>query len=49
MEYRAKQRIHNRRILNGQETLKEMFSVLSHHGNANQADDEIPSYTCQND
>ena len=31
MRYRAKQRIHNRRILNGREALKEMFQVLSHH------------------
>ena len=28
MGYNAKQRIHNRRILNGQEALKEMFKVL---------------------
>ena len=27
MEYRAKQRILNRRILNGQETLKEMINI----------------------
>jgi hypothetical protein len=32
MVYKAKQRILNRRFLNGQEALKEMFKVLSHQG-----------------
>ena len=32
--YRAKQRILNKGISNGQETLKEMFKFLSHQGNA---------------
>jgi hypothetical protein len=44
-------RILNRDISNGQETLKEMFSILSHQKNANQANQnnfEILSYTCQN-
>jgi hypothetical protein len=36
MGYRAKQRIHNRRILNGREAPKEMVKVLSHQRNANQ-------------
>jgi hypothetical protein len=35
-DLRAKQRIHNRGILNGPEALKEMFKVLSHQGNVNQ-------------
>ena len=48
MEYRGKQRIHNRRISNGLEVLKEMFKVLSHQGNANQNDPEIPPHTNQN-
>ena len=48
MEYRAKQRIHNREISNGQETFKEMFNFLSQqrHGNQNYA--EIPSSIFQN-
>ena len=48
MGYRAKQRILNRGISNGQEALKEMFSILSHQGNANQKDSEILPYTSQN-
>jgi hypothetical protein len=28
--------------------LKEMVKILSHQGNANQIDSEIPSYTSQN-
>jgi hypothetical protein len=48
MGYRAKQRIHNRRILNGREALKEMFKILNHQGNANQNDPEITPYTNQN-
>ena len=35
-DLRAKQRIHNRGILNGPEALKEMFKVLSHQENVNQ-------------
>ena len=42
------QRVLRRGISNGQETLKQMVNILSHHGNANQIDSEIPSYTCQN-
>jgi hypothetical protein len=34
MEYRGKQRIHNRRISNGREALKEMLNAPSHQGNA---------------
>ena len=48
MGYRTKQRIHNRGVLNGQEALKEMFKVLSHQGNANQNNPEIPFHTSQN-
>ena len=48
MGYRAKQRIHNRGILNGREALKEMLKVLSDQGNANQNSPEIPPYTNQN-
>ena len=36
MGYRAKQRILSIKISNGQKTLKELFSLLSHQGNANQ-------------
>jgi hypothetical protein len=38
-------RILNRGISNGQKALKEMFIMFSHHGNANQANPEIPPYT----
>jgi hypothetical protein len=48
MWYRVKHRILNKGILNGQEILKEMFSVLSDQGNANQNDPEIPPSTNQN-
>jgi hypothetical protein len=48
MGCRAKQRILNREILNGQETLKEMFITLCHQGNANQNNPEIPPYNNQN-
>jgi hypothetical protein len=47
MGYRYNQRIF-RGISNGLEALKEMFSILSHQGNANQNDCEIPFYTHQN-
>ena len=30
------------------ETLKEMFNILSHEGNANQNNSEIPLHTTQN-
>ena len=43
MGYRAKQRILSRGISNGHKALKEMFSILSHQGNANQNAFEIPS------
>ena len=48
MECRAKQKILKREISNGQEALKEMFNILSHQGNANQNNSEIPPYTYQN-
>ena len=48
MGYRAKQRIHNIGILNGPETLKDMFKVLSHQENTNKNKPEIPTYTNQN-
>ena len=41
-------RIHNRRISNGREALREMFKVLVDHGNANQNHSEISPYTNQN-
>jgi hypothetical protein len=41
MGYRAKQRILNRRVSNGQEAIKEMLRVFSHQGNANQNDSPI--------
>jgi hypothetical protein len=48
MGYKAKQRIHNRGLSNGQEALKEMFKVLSDQGNANQNNTEIQPHTNQN-
>jgi hypothetical protein len=48
MGYRAKQKILNRGISNGQEAFKEMFNILSHEGNTNQNNSEIPPYTSQN-
>jgi hypothetical protein len=48
MGYRAKQRIYNRKNSNGQKSLKEMFNILSHQGNTNKNDPEIPLYTSQN-
>jgi hypothetical protein len=42
MGYRTKQGILNRVITNGQEALKEVFNILSHRGNENQNDPEIP-------
>jgi hypothetical protein len=47
MEYRTKQRIHNRKNLSGCEALKERFKVLIIQGNAKQNDPEIPPYTNQ--
>jgi hypothetical protein len=35
MGYRAKQRILNRGISNGQEVLKAIFHILSHQGDEN--------------
>jgi len=35
-------------LLNDRETLKEMLSILSCQGNANQNDSGIPPYTHQN-
>jgi hypothetical protein len=34
--------------VNGREALKEMFKVLSHQGNVNQNNLEMPLYTNQN-
>lgn len=48
MEYKFKQRILNRENSDLQERLTEMFYMLSHWGNANQNDSEIPFYACQN-
>jgi hypothetical protein len=48
MEYRAKQRILNRRILKVCEVLKEMFNILNHQGNAYQINPESLPYTSQN-
>jgi hypothetical protein len=45
MEYRDKQKIHNRKILNGQEELKEMFTAVSFQRNANQNHPEITPHT----
>lgn len=46
--YRAKQKILNRGITNDNETLKEMFIILSHQRCANQGNSDIPPYTNQN-
>ena len=43
-----KQRIFNTGILNGQDALKEIFSVLSNMGTIHQNVYEISSYTHQN-
>ena len=48
MGYRAKQRILNLEILNGQEAPKEMFNILNYQGNANKNNTEIPPHTSQN-
>jgi hypothetical protein len=49
MEYRAEEIILNWVILNGWEAPKEMFNILSHQGNANKNNSEIPPHTSQND
>ena len=41
-------RILNRRISSEQDTLKELFNILSYQRNANEKDSEIPSFTCHN-
>lgn len=48
MGYRAIQRILNNELINGWESLRQMFDVLSHHTNGHQNDSEILSYTHQN-
>ena len=48
MGFRSKQNS-LRSISNDQKTLKELFNTLSHHGNVNQNDSEIPSYISHND
>jgi hypothetical protein len=47
MEYRSKQRIFNRVTSKEWERLNELLNIVSHQGNANHNDFEIPSYTCQ--
>ena len=49
MGHRAKQWILNKGISSGQEALKEVFEVLSHQGNANQYDPEIPPTSHQSE
>jgi hypothetical protein len=44
MEYRVKQRIPNRGSSHGREILKEVFTVLTNQGNANQNNIGIPPY-----
>ena len=46
--YRAKQKVLNQRISNGWEASKEVLDILSHQGNANQNNFEIPPHTSQN-
>jgi len=48
MGYRVKQKILNRGIFKGLESLRETFHILNHQGNANQNNLEIPPYTNQN-
>jgi hypothetical protein len=48
MGYRSKERILNRGISNGQGSLKEMFNILNHQGNANPKGPDISPYTYQN-
>jgi hypothetical protein len=48
MGCRAKKRILNGRSSNGLQAPKEMFNILSHQGNANQNDPEIPPHSNQN-
>ena len=43
MGCRAKQKILKREISNGQEALKEMVKDLSHQGNTNHNNSEVPS------
>jgi hypothetical protein len=38
----------NTGIFDSQEALKEMFNILSHQGNANQNNPDIPSYIHHN-
>jgi hypothetical protein len=46
--YRIKKRILSRELLNRQEALKEVLNFLSHQGNANRNNSEVPSYTHEN-
>jgi len=48
MGYRVRQRILSWGRSNGWETPKEMLIILSHQGNANQNNPEIPPHTSQN-
>jgi hypothetical protein len=48
MEYIANQKILNKRILNDQEAMREMFNILSCQRNANQYNTKIPPYTNHN-
>ena len=47
MGYRLKQKALNRVISNGWETSKEALNIVSHQGNANQNNPEIPPHTNQ--
>jgi hypothetical protein len=44
MSYRTRQRILNRGITKGPETLKEVFIIFNYQGNANKNDPEISPY-----
>mgnify|MGYP007114157574 CR=1 FL=1 len=48
MQDRANQRILNRGISSGRETVKEMFNGHSHQGNVSENNPKISSYTHQN-
>jgi hypothetical protein len=48
MRNRAKWSIPSGGLLSGQETLKEMFNILSHQGNASENNFEFLPHTRQN-
>jgi hypothetical protein len=47
LEYRAKQKIHNKRISNIREASKEIFNISNHQTNANQNNPDITPHSNQ--